>query len=60
MLYYVLESTLTNPLHNQPDPDNQDRAPLIGTWGRLYAAVLAHLAFWIVIFYFFTVRFDLP
>ena len=51
---------MTNPPRNQLDPDGQDRAPLFGTWGRLYTAVLIHLTFWIVVFYFFTVRFDLP
>ena len=50
---------MTNPPHNQLDPEDEERAPLFGAWGRLYTAVLIHLAFWIVVFYFFTVRFDL-
>lgn len=38
----------------------EEPPPFLGTWGRVYATVLAHLAFWIVVFYLFTVRFDLP
>ncbi len=38
----------------------EESPPFLKTWGRVYTAVLAHLAFWIVVFYLFTVRFDLP
>jgi len=38
----------------------EDRPPVFRTWPRLYAAVLLHLLFWIVVFYLFTVRFNLP
>jgi hypothetical protein len=31
--------------------------PILGAWRRLYTAVLLHLAFWIIVFYLFTIRF---
>ena len=41
-------------------PSEDERPPLLGSWRRVYTAVLLHLAFWILVFYLFTVRFDLP
>ena len=35
-----------------------EEPPPLGSWGSVYAAVLAHLAFWILLFHLFTVRFD--
>ena len=43
---------------DSPPPD--ERPPLLGSWRRVYTAVLLHLAVWIFVFYLFTVRFDLP
>jgi hypothetical protein len=40
-------------------PTDEEAPPLLGSWRRAYAAVLLHLAFWILVFYLFTVRFDL-
>ncbi len=37
-----------------------ESSPILGSWRRAYTAVLIHLAFWIVVLYVFTVRFDLP
>jgi hypothetical protein len=34
--------------------------PIFRSWPRLYAAVLIHLALWILIFYLFTERFHSP
>lgn len=31
---------------------------MLGSWRRLYTAVLVHLVFWIAVFYAFTVQFD--
>lgn len=31
--------------------------PPLGSWRRIYAAVLLHLVFWIAVFYLFTERF---
>jgi hypothetical protein len=31
--------------------------PPLGSWRRMYVAVLLHLAFWIGVFYVFTERF---
>jgi hypothetical protein len=31
--------------------------PPLGSWGRMYLAVLLHLAFWVGVFYLFTDRF---
>jgi hypothetical protein len=33
---------------------DEDRAPIVGTWPRLYALVLGLLAFWIAFFAAFT------
>ena len=42
------------------DSGSEEEPPPLGSWGSVYAAVLAHLAFWILLFYLFTVRFDPP
>ncbi len=42
-----------------PRPD-EEPPPLLGSWRRLYVAILLHLAFWIVVFYLFTLRFGSP
>jgi hypothetical protein len=37
------------------EPDVEEGSPpLFATWGRLYAAVIAFLAFCIILFYLFT------
>jgi hypothetical protein len=41
-------------------PPDDDPPPILGSWRRLYIAVLLHLLFWIGVFYAFTVEFDLP
>jgi hypothetical protein len=41
-------------------PPDDDPPPILGSWRSLYIAVLLHLAFWIGVFYVFTVEFDLP
>jgi hypothetical protein len=41
-------------------PPEDEPPPILGSWRRLYAAVLLHLLFWIGVFYAFTVEFDLP
>ena len=38
-------------------PEPEEPAPLFGSWGRLYAAVVAYLALLIALFYSFTVTF---
>jgi hypothetical protein len=35
-------------------PSDQEPAPILGTWPRVYALVLALLVFWIVLFAVFT------
>jgi len=39
-----------------PSPD-EERAPITGSWPRLYALVLALLAGWIAAFYILSVRY---
>jgi hypothetical protein len=38
------------PVH---DTDHEERPPILGTWPRLYGAVLGWLLLLIVVFYFF-------
>ena len=49
-----------NDPNSPPAPDGgqplEPRPPL-GSWRRMYVAVLLHLAFWVVVFYLFTDRF---
>ena len=45
---------------NEPEDDEDESSPFLGSWPRAYTAVLIHLALWIIVFYVFTVRFDLP
>jgi hypothetical protein len=40
-------------------PPEDEPPPVMGSWRRLYTAVLIHLAFWIAVFYAFTVEFDI-
>ena len=53
--------TLTQipPDHKTPLADDEP-PPFLGTWRRIYAFVLIHLALWILVFYFFTERFHSP
>lgn len=51
--------TRTSPDHKTPQADDEP-PPFLGTWGRIYAFVLIHLALWILVFYFFTERFHSP
>lgn len=37
---------------------DEERAPLTGSWPRLYALVLGALAFWILLFAWFTERYQ--
>jgi hypothetical protein len=52
------------PGRTRPDPDRSSRPesdeppPFLGSWGRLYAAVLGWLAVLIVLFYIITVSFS--
>ena len=47
-----------NPQAKQSMPSYVDEPPpILGAWRRLYTAVLLHLAFWIIVFYLFTIRF---
>jgi hypothetical protein len=41
-------------------PADDEPPPFLGTWRRIYAFVLIHLALWILVFYFFTERFHSP
>jgi hypothetical protein len=41
-------------------PPEDEPPPILGSWRRVYTAVLLHLLFWIGVFYAFTVEFDLP
>ena len=41
-----------------PDAGDVEPPPVLGSWPRLYCAVLAHLAFWIVLLLVFTSRFN--
>lgn len=52
------QATPEAPAPDAPAPEEAELPPLFSTWPRLYAAVLLHLTAWIVIFYYFTVRFD--
>jgi len=45
--------------HKTPQADDEP-PPFLGTWRRIYAFVLIHLALWIVVFYFLTERFHSP
>jgi hypothetical protein len=47
------------PNHKTPQADDEP-PPFLGTWRRIYAFVLIHLALWILVFYFFTERFHSP
>ena len=38
----------------------EEQAPIFGSWGRLYAAVVVYLFFLISLFYVFTVKFNRP
>ena len=49
----------TPPDHKTPQADDEP-PPFLGTWRRIYAFVLIHLALWILVFYFFTERFHSP
>lgn len=40
-------------------PPEDEPPPVMGSWRRLYTVVLIHLAFWIAVFYAFTVQFDI-
>ncbi len=53
---------MTDQLDNRNEAvDEEDESsPILGSWPRAYTAVLIHLALWIIVFYVFTVRFDLP
>lgn len=49
------------PRNFQPLGQPQDEPPpLLGSWRRIYIAVLLHLLFWIGVFYAFTIEFDVP
>ncbi len=41
-----------------PSTNDVEPPPVLGSWPRLYGAVLAHLAFWIVLLLVFTSRFN--
>jgi hypothetical protein len=41
-------------------PPEEERAPLAGSWGRLYAAVVVYLFLLITLFYAFTEAFRGP
>ena len=41
----------------RPSPDD-DRPPFLGSWSRVYAAVLAWLAALVVFFWIFTIAFS--
>jgi hypothetical protein len=43
--------------HHQDGQDPEEQPPL-GSWNRMYALVLANLAFLIVLFYLFTKAFE--
>ncbi len=45
---------------NEAGDGEDESSPILGSWPRAYTAVLIHLALWIIVFYVFTVRFDLP
>ena len=51
---------MTDQTTDQPAVDDHDvdPPPLLGSWPRLYGAVLAHLAFWIALLFVFTSYFD--
>lgn len=40
-----------------PAEPDEERAPIFGSWGRLYTAVVAYLFLLILLFYIFTVTF---
>jgi hypothetical protein len=40
-----------------PNPPN-DKPPIFSSWKKLYAVVLLHLAFLIVVYYLFTKAFE--
>ena len=46
------------PLENSAHSENQEEAPPLGSWKRMYALVLANLVVLIVLFYAFTRAFD--
>jgi hypothetical protein len=44
-----------------PEPEEaEERAPVFGSWKRLYAAVVTYLFGLILLFYWFTVTFNHP
>ena len=42
-----------------PEPE-EERAPVFGSWSRLYAALIGYMALLILLFYWFTVTFSRP
>jgi hypothetical protein len=56
------DSPLTETPKNLPHrgPPEDEPPPILGSWRRVYTAILLHLLFWIGVFYAFTVEFDLP
>lgn len=39
-------------------PEEESRAPFFGSWGRIYALVIANLVVLILLFYLFTLAFN--
>ena len=39
---------------------DEEKPPFFITWSRLYAAIVAYLAFLILLFYLFTMTYHLP
>ncbi len=48
---------MTDPTPH-PSSNEVEPPPVLGSWLRLYGAVLAHLALWIVLLLVFTLRFN--
>lgn len=48
---------MNRPLPQIPSDQADEPPPILGSWRKVYWLVLAHLAFWILVFYGFTLRF---
>jgi hypothetical protein len=44
--------------NNPPVDSEEERPPILGSWGRLYGVVLLELGVLIVLFYMFTKAFE--
>jgi len=54
------EVALLEPAAQRTAELDDEKPPFFSTWSRLYAAIVAYLAFLILLFYLFTRAYHLP